>query len=600
MQNCEATLRMQHCASFLLCLLLFLSGCVEAVPVAPQPKARNNFVTELLEVAVGKKAPAEGYAFLNPRKGWVFFRIQTAALKQGSVELYLDGSAPENLIIQQDSATQRATEAMRYLPAGEHRLVVKTSKAARLSSLTVRAIPVILYANYQATTQVKEYGTYDWDFLKRIGMLDNVNVLIVGAGQGNDSNIKEWLRQGKQAIQQVSVPGLGGDGELTEDKAYEYWSKSDGMTSPGLSGVIADEFYPSLSGKFPLWLPAIQRVVSEHKDRVFYPYVAGDPQGLIPLVKPLFENGCCFAYERYLKEQRTETAARQHIEKMLKDEVMVQFSRGAPGIEKATIFVLGILCGPPETLNANPGANFKVYMDMQFHLLATDPAFNGLYGLEEYLSSYADEEYLRWAAKLYRHYCIEGNTNRLTNDPYELSHIQNPDFESGLNGWDVSPAEKGTVDVRVKKGLGWLEGRYPPDAEGDTFLWTMRSAQRPNVIAQEIKQLQPGRAYSLKLYSGDCRELTREGKLAISVKIEDVEFIADKCFQTTFKSCYDHHTAEYPDKAVCFNFVRLVFRPRSATAMLTISDWLTDKEPGGPIGQELLYNFVEIEPYLMD
>jgi hypothetical protein len=40
-----------------------------------------------------------------------------------------------------------------------------------------------------------------------------------------------------------------------------------------------------------------------------------------------------------------------------------------------------------------------------------------------------------------------------------------------------------------------------------------------------------------------------------------------------------------------------VFRAKGTTAKLTISDWAGDSDPGGPIGQELMYNFIEIQPY---
>ena len=43
-----------------------------------------------------------------------------------------------------------------------------------------------------------------------------------------------------------------------------------------------------------------------------------------------------------------------------------------------------------------------------------------------------------------------------------------------------------------------------------------------------------------------------------------------------------------------------VFRAQKNTATLTVSDWTTEKEPGGPIGQELMFNFIEIQPYLGD
>lgn len=56
-----------------------------------------------------------------------------------------------------------------------------------------------------------------------------------------------------------------------------------------------------------------------------------------------------------------------------------------------------------------------------------------------------------------------------------------------------------------------------------------------------------------------------------------------------------------------FDFHLKVFRAKATTATLTISDWASDPstgsgqaEPGGPIGQELIYNFIEVMPYLED
>ena len=56
----------------------------------------------------------------------------------------------------------------------------------------------------------------------------------------------------------------------------------------------------------------------------------------------------------------------------------------------------------------------------------------------------------------------------------------------------------------------------------------------------------------------------------------------------------------FGDKRACFNFFRVVFRARSETARLVISDWAGEEEPGGPAGQELTANFVEVEPYWME
>ena len=39
---------------------------------------------------------------------------------------------------------------------------------------------------------------------------------------------------------------------------------------------------------------------------------------------------------------------------------------------------------------------------------------------------------------------------------------------------------------------------------------------------------------------------------------------------------------------------------KGESAKLTVTDWTSDKDPGGPVGQELMFNFIEIQPYLED
>ena len=48
------------------------------------------------------------------------------------------------------------------------------------------------------------------------------------------------------------------------------------------------------------------------------------------------------------------------------------------------------------------------------------------------------------------------------------------------------------------------------------------------------------------------------------------------------------------------NYHWRVFRAKAETARLTVSDWKSGEERGGPVGQELMYNFIEIQPYIGD
>src|SRR6185295_16450825 len=98
-------------------------------------------------------------------------------------------------------------------------------------------------------------------------------------------------------------------------------------------------------------------------------------------------------------------------------------------------------------------------------------------------------------------------------------HIQNADFEKGREGWTVQPAEEGSIQAKSFPRYGRIEGRYmgisrPADPEhiGDTFLWMKRSAKGPNTFSQPIKDLQPGRLYSLKMFSSDYQDLVQPQK----------------------------------------------------------------------------------------
>jgi len=45
------------------------------------------------------------------------------------------------------------------------------------------------------------------------------------------------------------------------------------------------------------------------------------------------------------------------------------------------------------------------------------------------------------------------------------------------------------------------------------------------------------------------------------------------------------------------NYHFRVFRAIGSTAKLVISDWVGPPAAGGPIGQELMFNFIEVKPY---
>jgi hypothetical protein len=132
-----------------------------------------------------------------------------------------------------------------------------------------------------------------------------------------------------------------------------------------------------------------------------------------------------------------------------------------------------------------------------------------------------------------------------------------------------------------------------------------RSSMGPNRVSQEVAKLQPGKLYSLKMFTIDYQDLiegrSERQKHAISIALDGVDVIPEKSFQHIFPNCYSIKLGPFDDQHKAWmNYHWRVFRPRGTTAKLTITDWASHSEPGGPIGQEIALNFIEVQPYLED
>jgi hypothetical protein len=567
----------------------------------------NNLVAELLSVT-SEKGKGE-WTFTNPRDGWVF--ISSTARVRGKERLWLtlDEEPREQAVIVHQSGQPETLEAMRYLKAGGHKIRLGKEGRPTLERLIVRAIPELIFCKFQYDPYVRPHGPYDWGFLKK-HILPHVNTIVGSGADEHRPFVEEWKKQGKRWI--VEVPATPYFKSQSADEAYRYWTECIGFKNQIYDGIIVDEFFGGDEERYLAIIASVRRLHQneQFKGKVFYPY-CGSMYGAKlseEFIKTVMDSGWRFAWERYLQEQPNEEVAKRHLEIALSQE-MQNWQKALPNCVKHLIVCFGYFqTVTTESLNVFPNVDYKVWMDMQFHHVATDPAFFGTYGLMEYTCGYADEETVRWAAKLYRHYGIEGKTEMLSKRygfKYRLDHIQNPDFDEGTKGWVVEAAEEGSVGTKRVKGYSWLQGRYPRTNQGDTFLWMKRSAKKPNIVWQEIKNLKPGRLYSLKMVTADYGELMKgesvKQKHAVSIRLEGVEIIPEKCFQFVIANNYAHHWGPFNDKhPFWMNYHFRVFRAKDRTAKLTISDWADERETGGPIGQELMVNFVEVQPYLED
>jgi hypothetical protein len=602
-------------------LVIFLTAFQRSYGGSLKPdgaKVLNNFVTELLNVPVVSETDAR-YSFCNPREGWVFISSTAEIAGSGCIGVSLDSKSAQEAVIVHGAGKEPTQEAMRFIPAGEHKIDIHyDGSSSPLKSLTVRAIPDLIYCQFGVNPVVTEYGSYDWDFLDK-HILKNVNVLAVGASEQLPALITDkWKNQGKRWI---GICGVHWEGDASD--VYNYWVGICNK-NPHLDGIIVDEFGPEPRHheRYPVWIDAIKRFRANEqlKNKLFYAWTfdslwdlskRGKPTS-IAFVQALMDCSYLIADERYLMEKPTEEQAKVYLESREFKQHFVSWEKSQPGVMKHINVCFALFSTPPCSRNNNPGVNFKTWMDMQVNMAANDSAFSGVNGLFWWTGHYADEETVRWEGKLFRHYCIEGKTEMLSQDPYLLTHIENPDFSTGRNGWTIKPAETtpagltGSMDIKSYKDYGKIQGRWNiglPYRQGEDFMWMKRSSKGPNVFSQEIKNLQPGRLYSMKMFTTDYNSLvegkkTEMQKYAIRIEIEGAEVDGDRSFQNVSTSCKpgEHGGFEYKD--IWINYHWVLFRGKAENARLVVSDWASEKEPGGPIGQELICNFIEIQPYL--
>ena len=594
-------------------------------------KPLNNLVFELLSVT---PPGFSQHSFRNPREGWVYVRVPP--LKIGSDSVVAARSGPPTVVIDEKQVALKAVgeqlEAMCYLTEGPH-TVAMSPTTGKVDRLDVRAIGELVYAAYGSNPHIAETGNYNWDYLRR-HCLDNFNSIIGDSTLTPDgkstqeAELKEWTDEGKRWFTLEPAP----DGIRTKtptktaDEAFEYWTKTPGMSHPLMSGIFGDEFGPGHQKLFPMWNEALRRIHADpkFKNRIFYPYISSltqplDEKDSRPNSRTMFRfiqtnKDCDYrtAVEWYQPEGQSRPgriiAETDDLQAELGPEweraARTYFEQASPGSSTNRIIVMATLSEPGnETCDLYPKYDFNVWLDCQMQFLATDPAFFGIRGLQGYLSSYCGEEQLRLFAKLLRHYAIEGKTERLLKDPYVLPHLRNPDFENGVEGWTLSPATEASIAPKTATGFGTLQAKYhAPAGVGDAALWTKRNAQKPNLISQQVRNLVPGRLYSLRFITGDYQELlvgnSVRRKHAISIKIDNSEPVVEKCFQAIISNGYFYDFGVFNrNNPYWMNYHQQVFRATAKTAELQLSDWTVQNASKGTEGEELIWNFIQVQPY---
>jgi hypothetical protein len=587
----------------------------------PENRRLNNLATLLLDV-VGAHT-TKSFSFVRSSDGWIFISLTTQGV--GTIGLTLDKATPKETPIQLAPGAGPTHEAMAHVTEGRHILQVERTGTIAIERLTLKAIPELMHCGLGFDPQIKAYGVYDLNFLKN-DVVPNVTTLIIPNHlKLSDSVIENWHRQGKRFVTEVGVNSQA----KTADEHATFWT-SFFQKSPFVDGIIINEFivnrpvseWATLTpdrlarmdkerADYELYSEAFKQI---HADRRFarkliYAYVGGSGKKLnqeiigTNVIRTIVNCAYFVAPERYLHEMSTEKGSQEALQAFI--DGLADWEAKEPGVKKQMVITFGLFSMPPGSINKQPNVDYHVWMDQQMNLVANDPTWADIAGLNWWTSSLADEETVRFVGKLYRHYAIEGGTNTFTSDPLFLRHIQNADFEQGTNGWLLHPAEEGSITVKSFPRYGRIEGRFmglgrPADPEhiGDTFLWMKRSEKEPNTFSQTIRNLQPGRLYSLKMLVCNYTDLTRpkpkqiaEAKSIFAVHIEGGDVDPGRSFSEVYASSPE------PKIPVCITYHWEVFRAKAVNATLTVADWQNPEKPAPPFGQEQAFNFLEIQPY---
>jgi hypothetical protein len=573
-----------------------------------QVRVLNNLVSELMDARSRGLLGQQRVEFMNPRDGWVWFSAAGGCVvKTGNATLL----SPE--------ADKPAVEAMRLLPAGRHVLEV----SGHPSELTVRAIPALVYNLYWPNApggqRIEPFGRHTWERLSK-HMLPNVNT--IESVVVDTPEHREWLAQGKHWTPHVQAPGLIDKQKWTVEKMREIWLNPGKTTAwpdrpsftlDKFTGISVDEYagnhpsaeivrmtttsvadladHPAYAGK--LWVP-------------FFASARGANTQDRPFLKTVLGNGWPFKEEVYLSEMPTEPENLVAIRDAF-IKVASKYEAAVAGSIRRMIFVLSYSGLGTMSANRHPEADFRVHLDMQMQALATHPAYFALWGVEPYRSHNADPETVDCMGMLLRHYCVEGKTGRMLREAYELKHVANPDFTDGLRGWQTQAAEPGSIRTDTFAGYGTMQGRYPrKNGIGDAFAILTRNTKAPNTISQQLQGLTPGRLYSLKLFTGDNADLragtVRKDLHGLSITLDGAEAQPGGFSHPFVSHDFPAQLAAYanvggkPPFWMTYHWLR--FRATGPTATLTLSDWTKSGEPGGPAGQQIMVNFVEIQPVL--
>ncbi len=292
---------------------------------------------------------------------------------------------------------------MHHIAKGRHTLQIERTGAMSVERLTLKAIPELMHCGLGFNPQIKSYGLYDMDFLKR-DILPNVTTLIVPHNiKLSDSVIEDWHRQGKRFVAEVGINSQA----KTADEHAAFWTDFF-HDAPFIDGIIINEFIVNRPvsewvqtmtpdrlarmdqerAAYELYSEAFKKIRADTRfaNKSIYAYVGGSGKKLnqeiigTNVIRTMVDCGYFVAPERYLHEMSTEKGSHDALQAFL--DGLADWEAKEPGVKKQMVITFGLFSMPPGGINKQPNVDYHVWMDQQMNLVANDPTLANIAGSE--------------------------------------------------------------------------------------------------------------------------------------------------------------------------------------------------------------------------
>lgn len=563
--------------------------------VSGKPERRLNSLVVRLLTAPAKEGE---YRFSMPRDGWIFIHLDRGA---PGTRAYLDG-ASEPVLIHREG---EAYETFRNIRKGDHRLRLENSVGG--GRLIINSIPEIVASPYPWIPPKNErcefyHGQFLRDYLYPAITTFNHGYSIAALPKDVYADFasrgKEWFALGvfNSHLKFYQTP----------DEISAYLKKR--MADSRVDGLAFDEVTSYWIWNKLLFTDVLWRNLETEKP--IYTWSAGYNYketllntDFLSAVRNASGGKGCLLLEYYAQTEPTGKQAAAQIASS-QNETIRRIEKMVPGFRKNAFFILGIYTRPGDYLKlVHPQVDVKKFWDMYFRNLATGKDFEDLRGIGIYAFPNGNEESLRWAARVIRHYAIEGKVDSLADQygyTYLPGHVVNGDFDRGLESWKAEPAAKNSIRPmnQVKYGQGIQKRTGKIDTLGDNVCVFTRSEKAPNHLSQMMKGFTPGKLYVLRFTVADAAEVANkkpDGKLfAFRALLDGAEVVTDRTHAGKYGRTLDISGNRY------LNVHTLVFKALKPEVELRFTDWRNDKNPDGPIKQSLLLNFIQVTPYFAE